>query len=236
MTVTGRVTFESSTLLPPTDLTRVRVNISPRGTQQGMEMGGIPPAQVDASGRFTITGVPPGRYSINAGAQAATAPGAGGAGGGRAGGAAGAQAGQWVLKSAMAGGQDVLDFGLVVEPNQNVSGATLAFVDRTQEVSGTIQDTLGKPTADFTIVLFAAEKVYWVPQARRIQAVRPGTDGKFMFRNIPPGEYRLTAVTDAEPGEWFDPNFLAQLINVSIPVSVRDGEKKVQDIKVAGGG
>jgi hypothetical protein len=95
-------------------------------------------------------------------------------------------------------------------------------------VSGTIQDPSGKPTADFTIILFAADKSFWVPQARRIQSARPSTDGKFAFRNIPAGDYRLTAVTDVEPGEWFDPNFLGQLVNASIPVTVREGEKKVR--------
>jgi hypothetical protein len=141
-----------------------------------------------------------------------------------------------VLKSASFGGRDILDFPLVIEPNQEISGVTLTFVDRTQEISGTIQDTMGKPTADFTIILFAADKSFWVPQARRIQSARPGTDGKFTFRNLPAGDYRLTAVTDVEPGEWYDPDFLGQLTNASIPVTVRDGEKKVQDIKVAGGG
>jgi hypothetical protein len=103
---------------------------------------------------------------------------------------------------------------------------------------GTIQDTLGNPTSDYTIVLFAADKSFWVPQARRIVTSRPGTDGKFTFRNLPAGEYRLTAVTDVEPGEWYDPSFLGQLVNASIPITVKDGEKKVQDIKVqaAGGG
>lgn len=236
MTITGRVSFDSSTLIPPTDLTRVRVNIMPRGTQQGMEMGGIPPAQVDATGRFTVTGVPPGRYSINANATAAMTPGApGGRGGGGGGAAAGGATANWQLKSATGPGPDILDFGLTVEPNQDIGGITLAFVDRSQEVTGTIQDPTGKPTADFTIILFAADRNYWVPQARRILSARPGTDGKFAFRNVPSGDYRLTAVTDVEPGEWFDPSFLGQLMNASIPVTIRDGEKKVQDIKVAGG-
>ncbi len=242
MTVTGRIVFDSSSALPPADLSAARVNLSPRGAQQSaMDIGGVPPATVDASGRFTIKGVVPGKYSITAaiagGGARGGAAGAAGGGGGR-GGATGAATGattQWVLKAAVAGGKDALDFGLVVEPNQDVT-ATVTFGDKTQEVSGTIQDTQGNPTSDYTIVIFAAEKGYWVPQARRINAVRPGTDGKFTFRNLPVGEYRLTAVTDAEPGEWFDPNFLEQLFNVSIPVSLREGEKKTQDIKVAGGG
>ena len=98
--------------------------------------------------------------------------------------------------------------------------------------SGTIQDATGKPTADYSIVIYPSDNRYWVPQARRIQSVRPGTDGKFTFRGLPPGEYRLTAVTDVEPGEWFNPDFLSQLVNASISVTLIDGEKKTQDIRV----
>jgi hypothetical protein len=94
---------------------------------------------------------------------------------------------------------------------------------------------MGQPSADFTIIVFPADNRYWVPQTRRIAAVRPGTDGRFTFRNIPAGEYRMTAVTDAEPGEWFDPAFLNQLVPASIPVTLTEGQRKVQDIRVAGG-
>ena len=237
MTVTGRIAFDSSAALGPSDLSTVRVNLSPRGAQQGGEFG-VPPATVDATGRFTIKGVLPGKYSINANVPAGGRGGAGGGGRGGAAPAAGLATNptvSWTMKSAVINGRDALDFGLVVEPNQDATG-TILFADKTQELSGTIQDTLGVPTADYFIILFSADKSYWVPQARRIQSVRPGTDGKFTFRNLPAGEYRLTAVTDVEQGEWFDPNFLEQLANASIPVSVRDGEKKVQDIKVAAGG
>lgn len=96
-----------------------------------------------------------------------------------------------------------------------------------------IQDVTGRPTADVTIIVFPADRRYWLPQARRIASSRPGTDGRFVFRGLPAGEYRLTAVTDVEPGEWYDPAFLAQLLQVSIPVSLAEGAATVQDIKVA---
>ena len=240
MTMTGRIVFEGSSIPPPTDLTRVRVNLVPRGQQQGFEMGGVPPAQVDNTGRFTIMGVVPGRYTLTANVPPgagraggpAGAPGAGGATATTGAGGTTPPAGQWFLKSAVASGRDMLDFALDVEPNQEVAGAIITFGDKSQEVSGIIQDSTGKPTADYTIIIYPSDNRYWLPQSRRIQSSRPGTDGRFTFRNLPPGDYRLTAVTDVEPGDWFNPDFLSQLANASIPLALTEGEKKTQDIKV----
>jgi hypothetical protein len=46
----------------------------------------------------------------------------------------------------------------------------------------------------------------------------------------------LVAVTDVEPGEWFDPDFLEQLAAASMRITLSDGEKKTQDLRLAGGG
>ena len=112
----------------------------------------------------------------------------------------------------------------------------LTFTDRTQELSGTLQDSTGRPTSDYTIIIFPADKNYWMPQSRRIQSARPSTDGKYLFRGLPLGDYRLIAVTDVETGEWYDPAFLTQLAGAAMPISLTEGEKKVQDLRLAGGG
>ncbi|MEO7190443.1 MAG: carboxypeptidase-like regulatory domain-containing protein [Vicinamibacterales bacterium] len=245
MSVQGRVEFHGTQ--PPADLTRVRVSLTPRGSQ-GFQIGGIAPVQADASGHFSVMGVAPGRYVLNAsvaGAGAAAsqqaavgrgagAPAAGGRGGG-AGAGGGLANGQWRLKSAVVDGRDVLDFPLEIGPGQEVASALLTFTDKSQQLSGTIQDTAGRPTADFAIIVFPSDKRYWLPQSRRILSTRPDTDGKFTFGSLPEGDYRLTAVTDVEPGEWYDPAFLTQLLQASIPVSIVEGDKKVQNIRLAGG-
>ena len=224
MTVAGRIEFRGSSAAPPTDLSTVRLTLSPRG-QQNMGPGGMPVATVDEFGRFSMTGVAPGRYTLSGSAN----QGGRGGGGGRG---AGSNT-SWTLTSAMIDGRDVLDFPLDVAPHENIKDASVTFSDRTQDLSGRIQDAMGRPTADFTIVVFPTDTRYWLPRARRIASTRPGTDGSFMLRDLPVGDYRLTAVTDVEPGEWYDPNFLSQLVQVSIPITLREGEKKVQDIKVA---
>lgn len=230
MTITGRVVFDGTRLLPPADLTRVRVTLTSVGTQDG-EFGGVPPATVDASGRFTITGVPPGRYSLRGSAPAGT----GGPGVGQGGALAAGGAGSWQLQSSLAGGRETLDFPLEIGPNMNVGDAVITFADRTTELSGLLQDAQGVATSDYSIVIFPTDPRYWVPQARRIQSVRPGTDGRYTVRNLPPGDYGLAAVTDVEPGEWFDPAFLRELLAASMRITLNDGDRKTQDIRLAGG-
>jgi len=233
LTISGRLAFDSGSAQPPADLASARVNLSPVDGQQ--PMGPQPAQQVDANGNFTLTGIVPGRYSLRAniggGGRAA------GAGGGFVDAAGAAPTTQstpiWTMKSAMVNGRDALDFPLDIEPDQSLSGIVLTFTDRVQELSGTLQDALGRPTPDYTIILFPADNRFWVSQSRRILSTRPSTAGTFTLRGFPPGQYRLAAVVDAEPGEWYDPNFLTQLVPASMMLTVNEGEKKTQDIRLA---
>jgi uncharacterized protein (DUF2141 family) len=229
LTVSGHVEFHGTTLPVPTDLTRVRVNITAQDAQTQQDFGGsLPPATVDANGTFTIPGVPPGHYVLRGNAAAGV--------NGARGGATSATVGNWTLKSSIVNGRDSLDFPFEVKPGNEVTNAVLSFVDRTQVLRGTLQDATGRPTADYTIIVFSADKTFWTPQSRRITSTRPGTDGTYSISNLPPGDYRIAAVVDVEQGEWFDPAFLAQLLSASTPVSLSEGDTKVQDLRLAGGG
>lgn len=208
LTISGQVAFEGTTQQPPSDLTRVRITAMPQVAPGGpRDFGGSSSARVDANGRFTIAGLPPGHYRLSAGAAG------------------------WHLDSATIAGQDALD--AAVDVRQNVTGATLTFTDRQTEFTGTAVNERNEPVSAYTIVVFAAESRYWTPQSRRIQTARPGTDGRFTFRGLPPGEYRLATVFDPEPGSWYDPAVLQQLQSASTSLRLTAGEKKVQDVRIA---
>jgi hypothetical protein len=210
MSVAGTVAFRGTTQ-PASDATRVRLNFIPLGLGSGaaeMEMA-TGSARVDEQGRFTAVGLMPGRYRVVASA-----------------------AGGWFLSSFEAQGREALDFPLEILPSQDVTGAVATFTDRGTTLSGTLQDATGKPTADYTVVVFAEDTRYWTPMSRRIQAVRPGTDGRFNVRSLPAGEYRLAAVVDPEPGQWFDPEFLRQLVGASTTLRLGAGESRTQDLRV----
>ena len=215
MSVSGRLVFEGTTQPPPTDLTRLRVTLAPVLTP-GMpgEIATGVAGRVDAEGRFTIASVVPGRYRLTAS----------GAGNG------------WYLGSSTVEGQDSLDFPIEVKPNQSINSAVVTFVDRQSELSGTIVNERAQPVPEYSLIVYPADQRFWTPQSRRIQSTRPATDGRYTFRNLPAGEYRLVPVYDPEPGSWFDPAFLQQLENASVRVSIADGEKKEQSLRVPGGG
>lgn len=212
MTATGRVVFEGSSLAQPTDLTRMRVNVVPADIGAARDPGGPVGGRVDASGKFVAAGITPGRYRLNAG---------------------GVPQG-WVLDSAVVEGQDTLDFPFEVKPGQNVGSATITFTDRRSELSGTLQSSSGQPATGYTLIVFPADQRYWTPQSRRIRTARPATDGQFLFGNLPPGDYKIATVVDVEPGAWQDPAYLQQLDTGALRVSVAEGERKVQNVRIAG--
>jgi protocatechuate 3,4-dioxygenase beta subunit len=209
VSVSGQIAFEGTTQTPPTDLTRMRVSISPVGRSP---FGGASAAQVDAAGRFTVSSVPPGRYRLNA-----------------------TGAGNWFTESAMIGGQDALDFPFEIKGDQNVSGVTITLTDRRTELTGKVVDSKNQPAVDYTIVIFPADPRYWAGASRRIQTTRPSTDGTYTFRNLPPGEYRIATPWDIEPGTTSDPAILQQLEASSMRVTLQAGERKVQNIRLGGG-
>ena len=212
VTVSGRLAFDATTLTPPVDLSKSRVSLSAVVTGAGAVLG-VPPATVDASGRFTFRGVTPGRYRITASVPGAT-PTTG-----------------WQQRSAVVEGRDTLDTPFEVRAS-DVADAVVTFTDRPAELSGVIQDQAGRPAPDHFVIVFARDKTFWTPQSRRIQSSRPGNDGRFIFRNLPPGEYQLAALTDVEQGEWFDPAFLTRLLPASVAITIGEGEKKVQDLGI----
>ena len=205
MNVSGRVVTEGAS---PIDLSRLRVTALPAGPQYG-EFN-IPPARVEPDGRFTITGVVPGKYRIG------SAPGSSGA----------------VIKSAVFGGADTLDVPIEVRPGVDVGGGLVTAIPRFAEITGLLQDGAGKPAPGFTVIVFPADPRYWTPGSRRVQVAGPATDGRFTLRNLVAGEYRLVAVADVETGEWFVPAFLRTLLPNAVAITLADGERRDQPLRV----
>ena len=220
-TLLGRVVFDGA-MAPPADLTKVTVGLSnpagswsssSGGTTMGTALTSVPRAAIGRDGTFTATNIAPGRYNV--GVTLPESPG-------------------WWLRSAVVGGRDVLDTPLEVKTNDPLE-MVLTLTDRRTEISGLLQGAEGRPATEFFVIAFSADRTLWRRGARRIQVARPGSDGRFFLRDLPPGEYYLAALTDVAPDEWYDPVFLDQVIATSQRLTLGDGERKVQNYRIGGG-
>jgi hypothetical protein len=221
MDISGRVEFEGTTLQPPADLSRVSIRLGSAPNPSGVTVSvNVPSATATADGTFTLEGVTPGRYFLSASAPAQTlTPGT-----------------TWVLKSARVGDVDAADVPFEVKPGEGISSVVLTFTDQASELSGTLLDATGRPTREFSIMLFPTDRSMWSQRSRRMRSpVRASTDGKFKFTSLLPGEYYLAALTDFEPADVAKPEFLDQVAAAATKVTIGPGEKKVQDLKIAGG-
>jgi len=217
----GRIVFDTTRLKPPADLSAIQVMAEsiPGASVGGAGGGGrgtsttIVPT-TDAQGNFDVDGIIPGQYRI--GTSLGTDP-----------------AGWW-LRSVMINGRDVLDAPLLVEASTPLSGAVITFSDRHTELSGQLQAPAGRGASDYFIVVFPDDRTMWRPGARRIRATRAGTDATYVFRDLPPGTYRLAAATDVSSDDLIDPAFFESLLPSTVVITLGDGERRTQSLRIGG--
>ncbi len=215
MTISGRVAFDATALPPPQPLTSVRIALasdrstSPTAFNLFERTGTVISTTVRADGTFTLKGLLPARYRLTA----TTARG-------------------WWLRSAVAGGRDLLDADIDVPAGGSISDAVLTFSDRHTELSGNLQTGSGAPATDYFVVVFPAESSAWLPGGRRLKSTRPATDGRFTFADLPPGNYILSALTDIVDNEWMTPETLQQLSGAGVKLTIGEGEKKTQNLQI----
>ena len=220
VTIAGRFAFESDAQKPPPSLAGMRVTLVPDSVLpiapgRGVSASSLrfpAPAVARADGTFELSGVAPGRYQLMAGSS-------------------GVDLKAWQLKSATAGGSDVLDGLIEVFPGSS-SILLITYDDRPTNLSGKLETPSGTPASDVVVIAFAAARELWGPYTRRVKAVRPGVDGSFSIQGLPAGDYVLAAVLDADPDDWQNPAFLEQLIPAGVPIKLVGGQPVVQSLRI----
>jgi hypothetical protein len=141
-----------------------------------------------------------------------------------------------MLKSARLAGQDVTDTLVEIRPNQNLSDLVLTFSDQITEITGRLVDGAGKPAPEFFVFVFPTDRAFWYQGSRRMRPpTRPANDGKFSVLSLPPGEYYVAALTEFDQTDIYDASFLEQLVPAAFKITLAEGEKKTQDLKLSGG-
>jgi len=212
LTFTGRVVIDGAA---PPEMRAVRVQLEPAGWPTGNRSTST--ASPDQSGVFTMIGVVPGKYRLNASASSTT-PGT-----------------TWAALSAQVDGHDALVTPFEIRADRSAGTVAVTLTDKPAEVAGKLIDGADRPVAGMTLALFPTDRTKWIANSTRVnRTTRSSPDGAYRFGATLPGEYYLVVLTDLDPNDWSDPAFKDQLVAASLKVTVGKGEKKTQNMRVTG--
>jgi hypothetical protein len=227
VTVSGTIVFEGTAARPSPGTMQIVLSAAAQSSspvELAMSMMQAASAPVGSDLTFSLKGVVPNRYRATVNLPGsffgAALPNA-----------------TWTLKSIRAAGNDadMADLPFEIDPGRDLSGVVVTLTDRPVVLSGKVLDAEGRPSSAFPIIVFSTNPAHWSAGSRRVQQVRPASDGSYRLAGLPAGEYYVGAVTAMDLEDLFEPAFLQQIVPIAFRLTLADGEPRTQDLKLGGG-
>lgn len=165
-----------------------------------------PKGAVDDQGKFTVKGVPPDRYVVHV--------------------TGGASAELLYMKSLRYNSIEVGEDG--IDLSGGVTGTIdIVMSEKGGQVDGTVAGEDGNPVPGALVVM--------IPESRRFSRYKEMTTdqhGAFSFKGVTPGDYKILAWEDVDPGAYQDPEFIKPFLGGAESASLRESDHKAVSLKV----
>jgi hypothetical protein len=182
-------------------MTGWRVWLRPAEQGNRFMYGGESGGHIKADGSFTLNNVNPSRLYVNV---------------------TGLPDGYFV-KSVRSGDQELPDN--VVDTTGGAAGALRIIVSgKAGQIDGAVSGAAGA-----TVVLIP-EDPKRREQFQNIKMVTTDQHGRFSLKSIEPGDYKLYAWEDVDPGAWMDPDFMKPVVSKGKAVTIREGSRETAQL------
>jgi uncharacterized protein (DUF2141 family) len=184
------------------------------GTTMGNSLGAAAPVEVRPDGTFVISDVPPAPFAVRV-----IVP--------------GASTSAWWVRSVMANTRDLLDEPPDFSVGIDFADVVVTLSARHTSLGGNLVTADGGPAPGYFVVAFPADRAQRVRNGRRLKITRPSSVGEFVFDDLPPGDYLVAALTNADGSAWQRAEFLAQVAPSAVAVTIGEGARVRTDLRVA---
>lgn len=168
--VSGRVSADAVRTARPATFVGLRIQAP---FADGSSFGDAPTGETLANGSFTIHGVMSGSHVVTV--EGLTDP--------------------WVLKRVTYRGRDITDTGLEADSGQRLDDVHVTITDVASDVSGTVLDAEGRGVAHAKVLIIPAVPQFRTRVSRRFGRTSTDANGRYRYRGLPAGEYRVVAST-----------------------------------------
>lgn len=133
---------------------------------------------------------------------------------------------EWSLRAVGLAGRDITDTPIVFPDHMPTTGVQMVLTDRTTTLNGRAVDADGRPTTDYTVLIFPEEPDLRVFPSRFVRTARPDQDGAFSVSGLPPSQYLAFAAPAIPQGSATNPDLLAEVAPASARFALGDGEAR----------
>jgi hypothetical protein len=205
--IPGRVSIEGATPGNNLNLANLRVN----APLDPPVVQGASPASPAPDGTFMLTKVVPGDYRVTLTPALQNA----------------------YVKSIRLGQSDILNGGFHVE-RQIQDSLEIVVSMRVAALDGRVVDEKQAPLKEATVVLVPDPA--FRKRADLYKSASTDASGKFQLKGLAPGDYKLFAWDDVEPGAWMDPAFMSLYENVGRPIRISEGSTQTVELTTISSG
>jgi Carboxypeptidase regulatory-like domain len=137
----------------------------------------------------------------------------------------------WTIERVTVNGVDVTDTPVDFRKG-DIDGAEIVLTSHISAVQGHVTAADGASVADYSVVVFAADRTKWTFPSRFVALGRPSQDGSFVVRGLPPADYLAVALPFVQGTEWQDPDLLTKLTPGATKFTLGPGEARTVDLKI----
>jgi hypothetical protein len=130
-------------------------------------------------------------------------------------------------------GRDISDELLEVR-DENISDIHVVCGEPPTRISGTVRDDRGQRDTTARVVVFTTDRRFWAgPSYRQRRNTSKGVtpSGTYEFKDLPPGEYFVAAISENDTTDWETVAFRDKLIPSAVKITVGPGESRSLDLR-----